>query len=323
MKLSMYVALCIIFPVHSMDTPQFGKHQKELQEECRKSVVSHIISVNAATTYATKDLLKRTLALQRVCSRKCCDEKNACCMHGGNRVLLFPDQQGYVEVRCHSVEKKYKYGSTVLLMPNHEDPYSFNGDTHSRDINACAFSADGNVFAAVGGPSVCVWDPRYSHQRLYLDLSQLMQKGILANHVALSDSGERMALGVKLEKEEGARCLVINTKTQELLYNFKCLNEFFCMMGENIIAANALYNTYHKYDLNIGDKTWSILEEKQFLYDIYQRYEEAKQKVCLKQDSPWLEVYQKLSVNYLLKAWLDERVYVEGTKGWLGSIFGH
>lgn len=322
MKLNICVVLCIVFPVYSMDTPQPGKHQEEFQEECRKSVVSHIISVNAATTYATKDLLKRTLALQRVCSRKCCNEKNACCMHGGNRVLLFPDQQGYVEMRCCSVEKKYKYGSVVLLMPNHEDPYSFNGYHHSRDINACTFSADGTMFAAVGGPSVCVWDPRYSHQLLYLDLSQFMQKGILANHVALSDSGERMALGVKLEKEEGARCLVINTKTQELLYNFKCLNEFFYMMGENIIAANMLDKTCHLYDLSIGDKTWDILKEKQFLYDIYQKYEETKQKVCLKQASEWLEIYQKIPVNYLLKAWLDERVYVEKT-GWLGTIFGH
>jgi WD40 repeat protein len=306
-----------------MDTLKYlGEFQDGFQEEWKRSVISHIVSVSAATTYANKDLLKRTLALRRICSRVCCGEKSACCMHGGNRVLLFPDRQGYVEMRCHSVEKKYGYSSTVLLMPNHEDPYCFNGYPHSRDINACAFNADGKVFAAVGGPSVCVWHAIYDNNLLYLDLSQLMQRGLLVNHVALSDSGERVALGVTLEKDEGARCLVINTKTKKLLYNFKCLNNFFYMMGENIIAANALDKTYHQYDLNLGDKTWNILEQKQFLYDIYQRYEETKQKVCLKQGSEWLSTYKKISDNYLLKAWLDERVFVEETTGWIGAFFG-
>lgn len=326
MKLSMCIVLCVVFPICSMDVFP----PEEIEAACKRSVASHIISMNGSRIDASKDLLERTCALARVCSRMCCkgvSSEKCCHMHGGNRVLLFPNRIGCAKIFCGCVEVIGEKTMT-LQMPNFAEPYFFNGYAHSREITSCSVSANSSLLAAVGGPALCVWDIcsyRNNKQRLFLDLSQIIRKGILANHVALSPYRELVAVGVTLEKGEGTRCLVVDTITEKLLYNVKGYdNNFFYMRDEKTIA-NTLDKNCFQYDLNIGDKEWNALsdDQKEFLCDIYQRYEATKQKVCVKQASEWLVIYGVISTNPFLKTWLDERVYVENTSSLIGRLLGY
>jgi len=310
-----------------MDNPLALARSEQCKQECERSLVSHIVSMNG-TKVAIQDVLKHKIASMRTVNVESCCSGSAgqkhCNKHSGNDILLLPDSTGYVEIFCDVVEINRSGKSKILRMPHADLP----SDDRKKDdyIRACALNADGSVVAVVGGLFLCMWGIWKNSSWLHWnqDISQLIQKVVLVNHVALSDSGGRVAVNVLLEKGEDSRILVMDRICKKLLCTLKSNSDcFFYLLGENILA-NRMDKHCYQYDLDIADEPWRMLEEEQrnFLYDIYQRYEETKRRVCLKQGSGWLALYQTLPQNVHIKTWLDERVYVE-EKGWVASILGY
>ena len=328
MKSSVYIVVCIIFPIHSMDNPLALAHSEQYKEECKRSLVSHIVSMSGGKVDVANDLLKRKIALERTVNVQSCCSGSAgqkhCNKHSGNDILLLSDRTGYVEIFYDNVEINRNGKSKILRMPHADLPsYARKEDDY---IRACALNADGSTVAAVGGSFLCIWRIWENASWLHWnqDISELIQKVVLVNHVALSDSGGRVAINVVFEKSKDSRILVMDRVCRKLLCTLKGNSDyFFYLLGENILA-NRLDKHCYQYDLDIADEPWRMLKEEQksFLYDIYQRYEETKQRVCLKQGSGWLTTYQTLPQNVHIKTWLDERVYVEG-KGWVAAMLGY
>ena len=336
MKLSIYVALCFVFPIYCMDDFLSSAYSLQCRRACETSVTSHVISMESGNVDVSGNLLRCKIAASRTFNiQSCCrgskGEKH-CNKHSGNDIFLFPDNTGYVEIFADAVEvNKTWYKEPQYLRMPHRD--SILNSKENDYIQACALSGNEKVLAAVGGSFLCVWrtgdvyNDGYWYERWNEDVSQLIAKLILINHVALNDSGSRVAVNVVLKKNEGSRILVFDTSTipsRKPLYNLKGNSDrFFYMLNDNLIN-DRLDKHCYQYDLGVVKYYWDSLKQeyKDFLYYVYEKYEETKQKVCLKQASDFLSIYQNLPEDCHLKTWLDERVYVEA--GWLlGKFLGY
>lgn len=320
MKLRIFFLLGI-FPIYSMDGPLTMTCFDEDKKACRVSIASHLIEAEGHEIDAPSNMLQSKIASNRTINiQSCCKSqsgKKHCNKHSSNDILLFPDLTGYVEIFADAVEvNKVEYEEPQYLrMPHADSVLSRKENDH---IQACALSGDGKVLAAVGGSFICLWrnddhlHKPYYEQRENKDISRFIQKVVLVDHVALSDSGETVAVRAMLEKNEGFRILVFKSWGMEFLYNLPgSADRFFYMIAEDIIR-DRLSRRCYQYDLRTGRSFWDSLknQEKRFLSYIHQKYEETKQKVVLRKTDERFVIYQELIKVLLVRTWIDERVYV-------------
>lgn len=180
-------------------------------------------------------------------------------------------------------------------------------------IRAFAFNADGLVFASVSDQELMVSNftrDAKDGQELNIRLKRFFY-GI--RHVALSDSGDRVAVGI--DAGYGLRVMVIDVPTQQLLYDLSgaAKNGFFrlfYMMGENIIAAYETSSSM-EYNLSCADESFKQLsdEQKGFLSKAYDCYKKTKKPMILySSDCASCSLYD--SLPYTFRLWARQFVYV-------------
>jgi hypothetical protein len=296
-KLAAWIILSTVFTGYAMDVPDQQKVCSPVGWECE--LAKHIVnrSCNLVDSRG-KDIKERVGAMQRIYATS-------------DRGDIY-HHQGMVDGGLKSFKGKncaWVHDKDMMIAHKDENNYSINIIPMRLPIKSAAFNDNGLVFACVSDQELVVADLHFGD---YLSRPQVRLGAQLSGiqHVALSDSGNRVAVGIK--KSHDLRVMVFDTQKQQLLHNLSgrvvCGDfRFFYMMGENIVAS--CFNQQNmQYDLSLGEKYLTQLtkEQKGFLYTIYEYYNSQAKRIILQCGTEAFDIY--LHLPKLAKEWVRKYV---------------
>lgn len=269
------IILTTVFYTYSMDTQPNILCNKEWENSFAQYIINEQIN---AVPFRCADIKERVSAMRRIYATS---EYGDVYLHDGivHNCLQSSDGNRFAQIRG-------KFA--IIFQKNKSKSWSMSGVEVGNDIRSTAFNADGSVLALVSDREIAVCDlsDKGTDEALNIRLKKFLNKReYAARHVALSDSGNKMAVGVV--GLDGLRIVVIDTSTNQELYNlignsWYCNFRFFYMMGENIIAM--CFNPQNmEYNLNIATKILKELTptQKFFLNSLYKNYSATKRLLSL------------------------------------------
>jgi hypothetical protein len=298
--------LGLTFFGYSMDSAPKAKRSRSVVGEQEDAVYRVICERRSAADDTPQNKKERARAAYRICgSQRSADQlmfyahkgmmDNYLQSPAGNRFACLDDN--CVVVR-HETEKKL-YSITVIQMP--------------RQIILCAFNANGEVFASATTHELYVSDVVCNSKKESTLRLERFLYGI--QHVALSDSGNRVAVGTK-SRSSVLRFMVIDVQKNQLLHDLPGFGSperprdcaFFYMMNENIIAT-CFTALYRQYDLNVAEAVAALTEkQKDVIAMVYGNYKKRKRCLSLRRDSSMYAIYVRLP--FLIRSHVSKLVRI-------------
>lgn len=290
---------------YSMDSVSKSKQNRNVIDHQEDAVYRAICERRSIADDTKEDMQKRISAAFRVYRSKKCDDQIVFYAHKGmkDNYLQSPTGNRYacVDGNCivmrHETERKL-YSITFIQMP--------------RPVISCAFNSNGRVFASATVHELYVSDVICSHKKKPTLRLERSLYGI--QHVALSDSGNRVAVGTNVSI--GLRFLVIDTQKNQLLYDLPGIPApdrrrdcaFFYMMNEDIIAT-CFMASYEQYNLNAVQAAAVLTEEQKNVINIlYGNYKKRKERLLLQRVSSMYGIY--VSLPFLIRSRVSKLVRI-------------
>jgi len=220
----------------------------------------------------------------------------------GDQLIVYEHmgmQNGYLR---SSEGDRYAWVSGNDVVIRHETPkklYSITIIQMPEQIVSCAFNDNGTVFASVTAHELYVSDVVCNCKKE----SQLLLERSLneIQHVALSPSGNTIAVGVK-QPTKSLRFMVFDTQKNELLHDLPGVSSpdmphdcsFFYMMNDDVIATCSTV-PYKQYDLEAVRALATLTEEqKGLILRVYKYLKRRKKRMCLQWNSELFDIYTRL-----------------------------
>ena len=289
---------------YSMDSVALVKSSQR-----KGDVVYRAIFTHRSTCKDTQgDLKMRARAASRIYATRGYGDQLVVYEHGGmlNGYLRSPAGNRYACVLGNDVVIRHEtpkklYSITIIQMP--------------QQIISCAFNDNGTVFASATGNELYVSDVVCNCKKQ----SQLLLERSLneIQHVALSASGNRIAVGVK-QPTKSLRFMVFDTQKNELLHDLPGVSSpdmphdcsFFYMMNDDVITTYPA-EQYRQYDLKaVRALTTVTAEQKGLIAKLYKYIREKKQPKCLQYNSELFNLY--ITLPSVIKTCVSSLVILKG-----------
>ena len=227
------LAVCVMLGIttigYSMDSAVLTKGSKKKEDAVYRAICERRI-IKEDTM---QDLKSRARAVCRIYATREYGDQLMFYEHGGMKhgYLRSPEGDRYGWVGGNKIAIRHEtptklYSITIIQMP--------------QQVISCAFNNNGTVFASATADELYVSDVVCNNRR---DSQLRLERSIGGiQHIALSDSGNRVVVGAKSSRN--FRFKIIDTQSKQLLYDLPAFSSpdksadfcFFYMMNEDIIA---------------------------------------------------------------------------------------
>lgn len=277
------IMLCLSSFSYSMDTPELADDNTRAFDYSNDTIYRAICERRDIVNDTKADIKKRVSAAHRIYATHKCDGPSIFYAHQGmqGNWLVSPPGDRYACVGAsgimirHEIKEKLNSISIIPML--------------GQIVVSYAFNHHGTVFASATKRELCVFDIVCSDEKQ--PTLRLQRPLYEIQHVTLSDSGNRVAVGVK--RSGGLHFMVIDTQENQILHDLPGFPSpdrlrdcgFFYMMGEDIIAT-CFAPSYRQYDLNVVKIIAELTEkQKSAVATIYKLSERMRKRVYVSRNS--------------------------------------
>lgn len=305
MKLAAGFMLGLTFFGYSMDSAPRTKQSKNVVDHQKDTIYRAICERRSAADDTPQNKEERARAAYRIyATTKNEDGVLMIARHKGmvgNRKIT-KDGEIILDCLVSSMGDRYAHVRKNIVCIEHKNErgiYSTSVIQMPRQIVSCAFNANGEVFASATTHELYVSDLVCNAKKESALRLERFLYGI--QHVALSDSGNIVAVGTK-SSSRGLRFMVIDTQKNQLLHDLPGLGSpersrdcaFFYMMNENILAT-CFAASYKQYNLDAVELVAALTEEqKDVIAILYGNYKKTNKRLLLKRDNGMYAIYVRL-----------------------------